>query len=170
MPDEYVPLVDKSNNIIGKVLRKEMRQKNLLHRTVAFFIVNKKGDILVTKRAAEKDAFPGLFEANQGGTVSYGESYGDTVRREIEEEVGIKNPKIEFLFDMYFENGKTKTFIRAYRCRRRGAIKPQKGEVDGYFFVSPERLEKMIHKNPGQFAPDSVAVFRKYLALKTASR
>ena len=58
-----------------------------------------KGEILVTKRTPIKDIYPDLLEIGQGGAVSYDEEYEESAKREVEEEVGIKDADLEYLFD-----------------------------------------------------------------------
>lgn len=163
MPEEYLYLVDENNKVIGKVLRSEVRKKNLPHRGIKVFVFNSKGEILITKRTKTKDIYPGLFEVSQGGAVAYGESYEETAKREIEEEAGIRNPKLEFIFDCHWKNEKKDSFEKVYKCVYDGEIKPQKEEIDDYFFISIKKLDEMIKKNPDKFVPDSVLAFRKLL-------
>lgn len=163
MPEEYVPLVDKDNNVIGKIARSEMRKRNLPHRGTCIFIFNFRGEILITKRTKTKDLYPRLLEVGQGGTVSYGEEYDENAKKEVEEEVGIKNPKLEYLFDFHWKDDKTNSFARVYRCVYDGKITPQKEEVDDCFFMPVDELMTMLKKSPQKFTPDRSAIFRKYL-------
>lgn len=166
MAEEYVYHVDENDEVIGRVTRKEMRQKNLRHRGVRFFVFNKKSEILVTKRTRTKDVYPGLLEANQAGCVIYGDTYEDTVKREIQEELGIKNPKIELLFECRYEDDKNKGVAKVYKCTYGGKIISQKEEVDDYFFVPAKKLKEMTEKSPEKFTPDSVVAFKKFLSFK----
>lgn len=165
MPEEYAYLIDENNKVIGKATKKEVIKKNLLHRGTTIYIFNSKGEILVTQRARKKMLFPGLFEIGQGGSMIYGEGYEEGARRELEEETGIKNPKLEFLFDFFYKGDKVSFFAKTYRCVYDGKIRMQKEEVEDYFFVSIDKLKKMIEDNPEKFSPDSLAQFKEYLRL-----
>lgn len=163
MPEEYVYLVDENNKVMGKVTRSEMRKKNLPHRGTNAFIFNSKGEILLTQRTKTKDLFPELFEIGQGGCLAYGEEYGENAIRELEEEVGIKNAELEYLFDIYYKDENQNTFWKVYKCIYDGEIKMQKEEVADYFFISVEKLKKMIEETPEKFTPDGLAAFKKYM-------
>lgn len=165
MPEEYLYLVDENNKVLGKALRSEVRKKNLPHRGVIIFILNSKREILITKRAMTKNTYPGLFEVGQGGAVAYGESYEESAKREAEEEAGIRNPKLECIYDYHWKNERNDSFGKAYRCVYDGEIKPQKEEIEDYFFISVNKLDEMIKQNPDKFVPDSVIEFRKLLEI-----
>lgn len=163
MAEEYLYLVDEKNNVVGKAPRSEVRKKNLPHRGTCIFIFNSKGEILVTKRTVTKDVYPGLLEIGQGGGVAYGEEYKENARRELGEEVGIKNPKLEYLFDFHWHDEYNNSFWKVYKCVYDGRIRMQPEEVEDYFFISIKKLVDMISKEPAKFTPDGIVAFKKYL-------
>lgn len=86
-----------------------------LHRIVATCIIHNNGKYLITKRALNKKAWPGKWTVPGGGMTiddyigleanSHGVWYNaleTTLRRELEEEVGLEVGKIEYLLDMTF--------------------------------------------------------------------
>lgn len=99
--EEYLDVVDENDNILGKATWREMEENGLLHRSANIFVFNSKGDIFVHKRA-KTIRYPGMWDVKFGGLVSAGESYGEAARRESQEEAGIANAKLEFLFDFKF--------------------------------------------------------------------
>ena len=163
MEEEYLDLVDENNNVIGKAPRSEVRRKNLPHRGTCIFIFNSKGEILITKRTVTKDVYPDLLEIGQGGAVSYGEEYEYSAKREVGEEVGISNPKLEYLFDFHWQDEYNNSFWKVYKCIYDGDIKMQPEEVEDFFFISVDKLNDMIENRPEKFTPDGIAVFGKYL-------
>jgi len=165
MPEEYAYLIDENNNVIGKATKKDIIKKKLMHRGTTIYVFNQKGEILITQRAKKKMLYPGLFEIGQGGSMIYGEEYEEGAKRELEEETGIKNKKLEFLFDFFYSDDKVRFFAKTYKCTHSGKIRMQKGEVEDYFFVSIEKMKKMIEDNPEKFSPDSLAQFKEYIRL-----
>ena len=59
------------------------------HVAVIVVVVNSKGQVLLTRRAPEKDACPGWWE-NTGGSVLAGDTSLQAIQRELREETGIR--------------------------------------------------------------------------------
>ncbi|MEE9527401.1 MAG: NUDIX hydrolase, partial [Syntrophobacteria bacterium] len=57
--DEVVIIVDKENNEVGAVPRREMRAGRLPHRATYILVFNSRGELYVQKRTQTKDVFPG---------------------------------------------------------------------------------------------------------------
>lgn len=92
--DELLCLVDDEDNIVGKVTRKDCHTKKLRHRTAGAFVFNKNWELFITKRSDTKDMEPSLWSLSSGGHVEYGDSYEETAKRELEEELGIQETPI----------------------------------------------------------------------------
>ena len=160
-----VDIIDENDNVIDTVARSEMRKKNLLHRTVYFMVLNSKGEMLIAKRSETKDIDPGVYET-PGACVSHGESYELAAQRELEEEFGIKNAELKFLFDFSYKDETRNSISRVYSCIYDGEIIPQEEEVDEYSFVSPEELKKMVREGKKKFAPQRILLLEKYFGEK----
>lgn len=163
MPEEYGYHIDENNNVIGKATKKDIIEKRLRHRGTTIYVFNSKGEILITKRAKQKKLYPEFLEIGQGGSMAYGETYEEGARRELEEETGIKDVELEYLFDYWYKGSKVRYFAKTYRCTHDGEIKFQEEEIEDYFFISIEKLRNMIDESPEKFSPDSLAQFREYL-------
>jgi len=163
MAEEQVIIVDENNNEVEVVPRSEMRKNNLRYRSTFIFVFNSKGEILVTKRTETKDVYPGLYEIFHGGTVAYGETFEQNAYKEIEEELGIKNIDLEFLFKFSYKDKVQNCIGKVYKCVYDGEIKIQEEEVESYFFVSVKKLKEMIKEDSGKFTGDGLYVFKKYL-------
>lgn len=161
MTEEMIPIVDKNDEIIDIVPRSVMRAKNLRHRSTFIIVLNPKQEILICKRTKTKDVNPGLYEVT-GGTVSEKETYEENARRETEEELGIINPKLEYLFDFAYEGSRTTYNSKVFRCVYDGKITPQKEEVESFFFIVISGLEEMIEEHPQEFCSDRIPLLKKY--------
>ena len=157
--EEWVDLVDEQDRVLGQVTRKQMREQNLLHRTVAVMCLNSAGQIYVQKRTESKDVFPGQYDMFVGGVVSAGESYEATARREIGEELGIVGPRPEFLFMHRYEGPRSRSHIGVYRVVWDGPIRHQPSEVAWGAFL--EVRETFENSRGFQFVPDSLQVFAR---------
>lgn len=92
-PDEIFDLVDAQDNVIGKVRRGDAhRNPKLLHRSVQTLVFDSAGRVLLQLRSARKDLFPGFYCASASGHVIAGDTYEETARRELEEELGVSAP------------------------------------------------------------------------------
>ncbi len=98
---EYFDILDKNGRKTGKTkLRKEVHKDGDWHGSVDIWILNDKKEILLQKRAKDKDSFPSLWELSCSGHIAAGEKNIKAAIRELEEEVGIKAKKK--IWNIYF--------------------------------------------------------------------
>ena len=91
---EYFDVLNEYGEFTNKVAtREECHEKGLWHRAVYGFIFNKKGDVLLQKRSANKKLWPNLWDVTAGGHVLAGEFGEKALIREIIEELGIEVEK-----------------------------------------------------------------------------
>lgn len=96
-PDELFDRVDAADHVIGRVRRGEAhRNPELIHRSVQILVFASDGRVLLQRRSAAKDLFPGFYCASASGHVASGEDYTATARRELREELGIA-PALAYL-------------------------------------------------------------------------
>jgi isopentenyldiphosphate isomerase len=89
-PNEVFDLVDLDDRVIGRVRRGDAhRDPRLVHRSVQIVIFTFDERILLQRRAASKDLFPGYLCASASGHVMAGDGYEETARRELTEELGV---------------------------------------------------------------------------------
>lgn len=127
-----------------------------LHRIVATCIINKDGKYLITRRALNKKAWPGLWTVPGGGlnvddyvgekANSHGVWYNaleKTLRREILEEVGLEIGKIDYLLDMTFirpDNVPVVT-LSFYAPWKSGEVKLNEESID-HAWIKAEEIPK----------------------------
>jgi len=157
---EHIYHVDEEDKVIGKVTRKEAREKNLIHRGAIILVFNSKGEILVQKRSMTKDVFPGRYEMMVGGVCDYGEDYETTARRELFEEVGLKS-ELEYLFTCLYMDNYLKQVAAVYRTVSDDKLVLQEEEVDSAEFMSIEDLRQMMKIE--SFCDDAVDMFEYYM-------
>ena len=160
---EYVAIIDKKGNIVGKATYQEMILKNLLHTGIHIYVFNSKGEILITKRTEKKKTYPGLLEISIGGALSYGESHEQSAYRELVEELGVKNVQLKYLFDFWYEDEQTKCKSKIFSCVYDGKITLQREEVEDYFWISIPKLKEMIERESKKFTPQTIKFFEEFL-------
>ena len=92
-PMEYIPneiwdVVDEHGNKTGRYAERGRKMAiGDFHLVVRAWVINNKGEILITRRAMTKEDAPGLWEVPGGSAIS-GESSIEAVIREVNEECG----------------------------------------------------------------------------------
>ena len=92
---------EKTGEKTGEIISKSLAHKNgIWHSSIHLLIVNNdRTKTLMQKRCAEKDLYPNTWDIAVGGHISAGETPEKTVKRELEEELGLdpNDYKIEYL-------------------------------------------------------------------------
>ncbi len=159
--DEIVTIVDAHNNVVGVAPRWQMRAHNLPHRSTYILVFNPRGELYVQKRTMTKDVFPGYYDPVAGGVVLAGESYEQGAVRELEEELGIRDTPLTWLFDFYFADAHTRVWGGTFSCVYEGPLVLQTEEVESVTLMTPEEVLRRAVTAP--FTPDGVYVVRRYL-------
>jgi isopentenyl-diphosphate Delta-isomerase len=110
MSGEEVILVDENDNATGTMEKMEVHKRGLLHRAFSIFILNKKGLLLLQKRASGKYHSPGLWTNTCCSHPRPGETIMLAALRRLEEEMGIQCPlqkSFQFIYRAKFDNGLT---------------------------------------------------------------
>lgn len=160
---EIVAIVDENNREIGRTTRAEMRTRCLIHRATYILVFNSRNQLFVQKRTDTKDIYPGFYEIAAGGVVLAGESYEDSARRELQEELGVAADNLSHLFDHYHDDGKNRVWGRVFSCFHNGPFRLQEEEVASGEFKDMEEVQAMMREKP--FCPDGVYILRRYLGI-----
>lgn len=159
--DELVDHVDDDDNVIEVVPRSRVRRENLLHRSVGIVVLNSAGEILIHRRAEDKDVWPGQWDMAAGGVVASGESYEDAATRELSEEVGISGVPLVHVRDGRFADDRVKAMVRFFLARWDGQVHFDDGEVVEAMWVTVEELRARLDRDT--FVPDSRTVASEFL-------
>ena len=108
---EMIDIVNERDEVIGEAPRKGIHSTNLKHRAVHIFIIDSKSRIWIEERAALCDTFPGYFNSSAAGHVAKGESYEQAAKREVEEELGFNDVKLERLHKLQASEETSNEFV-----------------------------------------------------------
>lgn len=152
---EEVVLVDFDDNVVGKEEKMAAHKNPRLHRAISVLIFNKKGEMLLHKRADEKYHCPGMWTNACCTHPGPDESYIGAAKRRLPEEMGFVcelEPAYKFTYYAEFLNGLAEyemdqTFVGIYD----GDIKPNPKEVSEYKWVNVEELMKDIYYDPKKY-------------------
>ncbi|HUH45718.1 MAG TPA: NUDIX domain-containing protein [Arenibacter sp.] len=88
--DEAIDILDADGNYTGETLMKsEAHKKGLFHPSIHVWFYTGNGEILIQKRAKNKDTHPGLWDVSVAGHVGAGENVVLSAIREVGEEIGL---------------------------------------------------------------------------------
>ena len=99
---EVFDICDEFGNPTGETIgRTEAHAKGICHRTAHIWVVRPQGEgyqVLLQKRAKDKDSFPGLFDTSSAGHIQAGDEPKESALRELSEELGIQAVAEELSF------------------------------------------------------------------------
>jgi len=165
--DELVDVVDETDRIVGQAPRREVRRKNLRHRSVYVLVFNSLGQLFVHRRTETKDVFPGYWDVAVGGVLNAGEDYDEGAKRELREEVGSDGP-IRRLFPLRYDDEHNRVAGMVYSCLSDGPFHLQVTEVAEGIWMDLDVLLDRTQRDP--YCPDSLEALRLYLAKLDAAR
>ena len=146
--EEIFDIVDEKGRVKGKALRSEVhRNPNLIHPVIHLHIVNNHGKIYLQKRSAEKDLYPGLWDTSVGGHVNSGEDVHSALKREAEEELGVKVINAKPLFRYILRNEYESELVYSFLLKFNGPFYINKEEIDEGRFWTKFEIKKSLGKN-----------------------
>lgn len=87
--DEILDVVDDWDQVISKLERSKIYQKNLGFRVINAFLVNDLQKIWIPRRSPTKKLMALHLDASVGGHVGAGETYDEAFARELQEELNL---------------------------------------------------------------------------------
>ncbi|MDX2170400.1 MAG: NUDIX domain-containing protein [Deltaproteobacteria bacterium] len=159
---ELVDIVDADDRVLRQATRAEMRAGRLRHRATYLLVFNSRGELFVHQRTASKDVYPAYWDVAVGGVVGAGESYDDGARRELAEEIGVRDAAPEPLFGFAWEDAGNQVHGRVYRVVTDAPLRLQAEEIQHGEWLLPAAVDARIARDP--FCPDGVLVWRRYVA------
>lgn len=144
---ELFVVVDGNDRVLGYRSRWDCHHdKSLIHRVVNIALFNPKGEILLQKRSATKDLYPGYYALTATGHCSKGESWQETAVRELGEEMGITGVSLA-LYDKKIVAAEYETEMMAlFRGEYAGEAVFFPEEVDGVMWVARENITPFAQK------------------------
>lgn len=152
---EYIITVDEQDREIGSIEKMEAHRQGVLHRAFSILVLNKKGELLLQRRALHKYHTPGLWSNTCCSHQRVGEALEEAVARRLQEELGFTCDCKEihhFKYYVEFDNGLIEhemdhVFIGEYD----GEVIPNNEEVDEIRWVKLEDLRQEMKEKPEEF-------------------
>ena len=103
---EMIDLRDRDGKRTGEVKERTLVHRDGdLHGTAHVWLVRYRADrgsadVLLQKRSADKDSFPGYYDISSAGHIPAGQDFSESAVRELKEELGIPASleELHFLF------------------------------------------------------------------------
>lgn len=149
---EYLDIVDEENVPTGEVVERGVaHEKGLYHRHVSCWIINKKGEVLLQRRAYTKSKNPGMW-AKTGGHVDAGETPENAAIREIKEEIGLDITSDDLMCASIYKSSENTCFGYEFVVatdKKEDEFVLQTEEVcEVKYFTIEEIEEAFLSKNP----------------------
>ena len=178
---EYFDVLDENGNFTGKTkLRTEVHRDGDWHKAVHIWVFNKKGEVLLKRRAPDKDSYPNMLDISCAGHLSAGDTSIEGALRELEEELGLKVSEEELkLFDNTFKIGRiygtdfiNNEFNDLYYLITDKTVEEmifQEEEISEIFFIPFEELEKRVLEGDDEIVIDieEIKLLKKYININS---
>jgi len=153
-PEEFFPIVDEDGNEIARAPRNVCHdgKSRLLHPVVHMHLFNSKGELFLQKRAMQKDLLPGFWDTSVGGHINPGESVDEALKRETQEELGLK----EFLYELkkiyIWESARERELVNTFTGSSENFPEINKDEIEEGRFWSMKEIGNNL--GSGIFTPN----------------
>lgn len=148
---EQVVLLDEHGYPIGTADKAAVHHRDTpLHLAFSCYVINPRGEFLLTRRAQRKPTWPGTWTNSCCGHPAPGEPLTDAVLRRLSQELGIIATAIDvivpgFRYRAVMPNGVTENEIcPVVRVIYDGPVRPDPDEVDDHRWIPwPEFVENV---------------------------
>ncbi|ROO39178.1 Isopentenyldiphosphate isomerase [Pseudomonas sp. NFACC32-1] len=158
---ELIAWVDENDNLLGSLVRSELRERGLIGRGTYIMLFNSAGELCVHRRTLSKAIYPGFWDVAAGGMVQANETYAESAARELAEELGVSGVPLIAHDHFYFEDPGSRLWCSAFSAVWDGPLVLQPEEVLEARFLSIGQVLEEIRCKP--YCPDSLAALERYL-------
>lgn len=155
MQEEYFDILDENGNKINLIKKRtEVHRDGDWHKAVHIWIVNENGDILLQRRASNKDSYPNMLDISCAGHLSARDDSITGALRELKEELSLEiNPnELNYITTLKRSSEDEDKFVDnefddLYLLRTNKKIEDltyQKEEISEIFFVPYKEFKRMV--------------------------
>jgi 16S rRNA (adenine1518-N6/adenine1519-N6)-dimethyltransferase len=166
---ERFPVVDKNDGILRDASRSEVHANNLRHRAVHILIFNPAREVYLQQRSRWKDRHPLKWDSSAAGHVTAAESYDETARRELKEELGISVP-LKKISKLAASERTDQEFIWLYRGEVVGNLSPNRTEIEIGAFFPETVIDGWVAARSEDFAPGFIECWKVYRQKNCSNR
>lgn len=161
---EFFDIVNEKDEVIDKI------SENMLNaiepsqlRFINIIVINNDGKVIVPKRSSNRKIFPNCYDFSVGGHVNSGEEYEEAAYRELKEELGITNVRLQEVAYFSPYDSDSNTFKKVYILRYNNEITnyDQDG-IKKLYYMTKDEIQELMNDKPNLFKTDYFVVM-KYL-------
>ena len=162
---EMLLLVDEDDNVVGRETKQRCHDgKGLLHRAFMVAIV-KEGKLLLTQRSKTKMLWPGFWDGSVSSHVHEGETYEESSRKRLKDELNIECNEMAYLFKFryqvpYKDRGAEYEICAVLVARFDGEINPNREEISSCKYMNIEELMEDMERSSEKYCPWLKIAFR----------
>ena len=161
--DEILDVVDSTDNVVGKASRFQVHENELMHRSAHILVFNTSGDLFIQKRAMIKDESPGLWDSSAAGHVESGENYISCANRELKEELGLSEHRLEKVLSIPAQRKTFWEHVRVFRCITNRNICINTNEISEGKYLTLFELSVLMKLNPDMYASTFNYIYYNYI-------
>lgn len=182
---EYLDVCDMQGNPTGeRVERKIAHRMGYRHRTAHVWIVRQHHgsiEVLLQKRCAHKDSFPGCYDISSAGHIPAGMDYVESALRELKEELGVTavaeelldcglvhlDIETSFYGETFVDKQIAKVFL-LWKNMDENEFVVQKEEIDGVMWIDFWQCIDAVrnHTIPNCMDLEELALLEKHLRIE----
>jgi 16S rRNA (adenine1518-N6/adenine1519-N6)-dimethyltransferase len=166
---ERFPVVDKNDRILRDASRSEVHANNLLHRAVHILIFNPANEVYLQQRSRWKDRHPLKWDSSAAGHVVAAESYDETARRELKEELGV-SIALKKISKLPASEQTDQEFVWLYRGEAVGDLSPNQTEIEAGAFFPETVVDGWVAARAEDFAPGFIECWKVYRQKNCSNR
>lgn len=155
MKEQEVVLVNENDEPIGLMEKMEAHKKGLLHRAFSVFIFDKKGNMLLQQRAADKYHGAHLWTNACCSHPFSDEKVENAAKRRLKEELGFTTDLhqiFSFTYHAKVENDLIEhEFDHVFAGEYESDIHPNSNEVADYSYKPIDEIKKEMEQHPEKF-------------------
>lgn len=163
---EQVILVDETDALVGRMEKFEAHKKAKLHRAFSIYTFNKKGEMLLQRRAIHKYHSGGLWTNTCCSHPRPGEKTIDAAHRRLKEEMGF-DCDVSWIFKCKYKAGLDNDMtehelLHVYVGRYDGVVEPDPEEVDAYEYKALDKIQQEIAEYPERYTEWFKIIIKEY--------
>lgn len=163
--EELVVLADEEGNAIGTAPKATVHTTDTpLHFAFSSYILNPRGELLVTRRALSKKAWPGVWTNSMCGHPAPDETNADAIRRRGGDELGLERDSfldIQVVLPDYQYRAVDSSGIVEWefcpvhivRLAVGEFVEPLPDEVEEFAWEEPQKIFDAVDATPFAFSP-----------------
>ncbi len=154
--DEQVILVDEHDRELGASEKLRAHTEGALHRAFSVFIFDRRGRLLLQKRAHGKYHSAGLWSNTACGHPRPGEATGEAARRRLREEMSLDcdlREAFEFLYRVELDGALVEhEYDHVFVGTHEGEPAPDPSEVEDWRWMEMDALRRGLREEPHHYS------------------